>query len=56
MAKKDQWTIIDLRPMRESFYYKRKYLVNDMIRQYFDRYDIIVITPLEVQPIANYED
>ncbi|MFD2824515.1 hypothetical protein ACFS5M_12605 [Lacinutrix iliipiscaria] len=55
MGKKDQWTIIDLRPLRNYVYYKRKYLINDSIKEYFDRYDIIIIKPLEISTQLNIE-
>lgn len=54
MGKKDEWAIIDLRPLREKFYYKRIYEVNDRVREYFRRYDIIIIAPTEEEPKANY--
>ena len=55
MGKKDEWAIIDLRPLKKALYYKRDYLVNDRVREYFDRYDLIIITPMEINPIPNYE-
>lgn len=55
MGKKDTWTIIDLRPMRNLFYYKQKYLVNDIVKNYFDRYDIIIVAPTEESPVPNYK-
>lgn len=56
LGKKDEWTIIDLRPMRELVYYKRIYLLNDRVREYFDRYDVIIISPTEVDVTHNYDD
>lgn len=55
MGKRDEWAIIDLRPLKNTFYYKRDYLVNDRIKEYFDRYDLIIITPMEINPLPNYE-
>lgn len=53
MGKKDQWTIIDLRPLKDSLYYQRDFIVNDRIKEYFDRYDVIMITPMDEEPTVN---
>ncbi|WP_020569403.1 hypothetical protein [Neolewinella persica] len=53
MGRKEEWAVIDLRGLRDSFYYQQKFEVNDRIREYFDRYDVVLITPMDVEGIKN---
>ncbi|MEM7199566.1 MAG: DUF5694 domain-containing protein [Planctomycetota bacterium] len=55
MAKADQWTMIDLRPLRDELeYYGRIDLDDDYLRGWFHRFDLIVIPKTEVEPTPNH--
>ncbi|MEL6942872.1 MAG: hypothetical protein AAFO82_09405 [Bacteroidota bacterium] len=54
MGKADQWTIIDLRPLKTKFFYGRKYIVSDMIRDVFEQHDIIIIPKTDIEPSLNF--
>lgn len=54
MAKADQWTIIDLRPLKYKFFYARKYLTSDMIRDIFEQHDLIIIPKKDIEPTLNF--
>ena len=53
LGKPDKWTIIDLRPLRNEFYYQRRFVVNEQIKLYFDRYDLVIIPPTDKEPTLN---
>ena len=42
-AKPDQWTVIDLRPLRNRIFYQRPYVVSEPVMDWFKRFDLIVI-------------
>lgn len=55
MAKADQWTIIDLRPLKYKFFYAQKYLTSDLIRDIFEQHDLIIIPKTDIEPSLNFE-
>jgi hypothetical protein len=55
LGDKDHWTLLDLRPMRGGTYFHPvKYILNDIEEEMIQRYDILVITPTDMQGIPNY--
>lgn len=51
LGEKKKWTIIDLRPMMEGFYYwPQKYLINEWVEDIIKRYDLLIIPPTEEVP------
>lgn len=54
MAKKDQWTIIDLRPLREQVFYHRKFTMDDIVLDIFKNHDFFIIPKLEKAPTPNF--
>lgn len=54
MAKADQWTIIDLRPLKSKFFYARKYLTSDQMKDIFKQHDVIIIPKKDVEPSLNF--
>ncbi len=46
-GKKDQWTIIDLRPLKEKIYYHQKYKISDLMKDIFRQHDLFIIAPVE---------
>jgi hypothetical protein len=55
MAKKDQWTVIDLRPLREVVFYHRRFKIDEVLLDLFRRYDLYIIPPAESDPTPNYK-
>jgi hypothetical protein len=53
MAKKDEWTIIDLRPLREAVFYHRKYEMDAVLLEWFRQHDIVIIPKLEKDLTLN---
>lgn len=53
-AKQNQWTIIDLRPLKQRFFYNRKYKVEPQVKEVFKQHDWIIIPPVEVDGTGNY--
>ena len=53
MGRKEQWTIIDLRPLREAVFYQNKYKVNDTVREMIKNHDLYIITKQERDPQLN---
>ncbi len=57
VAKKNQWTVIDLQQMiQESQYTPVKYLLNENINDLIKRYDLIVIPAVEKEATLNYDN
>lgn len=54
MSKKDKWTVIDLRPMRSTVFYARKYNLDELILNIFKAQDLYIIPPTEPDPKPNY--
>jgi len=55
MGKKDEWVVIDLRPLIEgTYYYPEKYKIDKNVEDLMKRYDVIIIPKLEVDPVKNY--
>ncbi|MEM0991945.1 MAG: hypothetical protein AAGI49_02870 [Bacteroidota bacterium] len=54
MAKSDQWTIIDLRPLKSKYFYARKYLTSDLIKDVFEQHDVIIVPKKDVEPSLNF--
>lgn len=56
-AKKDEWTVIDLRKMiQHSHYTPLKYLLDEPIQDLIKRYDLIVIPAVEKEARLNYNN
>ena len=56
MGKKDQWVVIDLRPLIKGYhYYPQKFKLNRYIDNLAQRYDLIIIPKVEVDGIPNYD-
>lgn len=55
MGKRDQWTVIDLRPLREAVFYHRRYSMDDIVLEIFKNHDLFVIPKLEKDPTPNYQ-
>jgi hypothetical protein len=56
MGKKDEWVVIDLRPMvKGHFYYPVRYKYNEQIKDLVKRYDLLIIPKLEMDPTPNYK-
>lgn len=56
MGKKDEWVVIDLRPMiKGHFYYPVKYKFNEHIEDLVKRYDLLIIPKTEKDPIPNHK-
>lgn len=55
MAKKDQWAVIDLRPLREEVFYRRRFALDDLILDIFRRHDIFIIAKQDLDPTPNYK-
>lgn len=56
MGKKEEWTLIDLRPLIEGYYYyPKKYLLNEAILDLARRYDFLIIPKIEIEPVKNYK-
>ncbi|HQU84099.1 MAG TPA: hypothetical protein PKY59_13275 [Pyrinomonadaceae bacterium] len=54
MSKKDKWTVIDLRPLRSSVFYSRKYKLDEIISEIFKRQDLYIMPPMETDPNPNF--
>lgn len=54
-GKKDQWTVIDFRPIKETIFYFRKYVVNDYLKDVVKRFDLMVLPPVDFDPTINIE-
>ncbi len=47
MGKADQWTIVDLRPLRQDYFYSRKFVQTESLHLIFRRFDLMIIAPTE---------
>ncbi|MEM9886295.1 MAG: hypothetical protein AAF849_10405 [Bacteroidota bacterium] len=54
MAKKDQWVILDLRPMKYKMFYSRNFLVSDLVKDVFEQHDLIILAPTEREATNNF--
>lgn len=54
MAKKDQWTIIDLRPLRKKFLHYNRTL-DAIILDIFKQHDVVIIPKIEIAPTRNFD-
>ena len=55
MAKKDQWTVIDLRPLRSAVFYQRKYKIDDVILDIFKQHDLLIIPKQDKAATLNID-
>ncbi|MEM1320743.1 MAG: hypothetical protein AAGG75_10840 [Bacteroidota bacterium] len=56
MGKKEEWVVIDLRPMVKGHYYRPvKYKFNKYIESFVKRYDLVVIPKTEMDPTPVYK-
>ncbi|MCH2215095.1 MAG: hypothetical protein MK086_08000 [Flavobacteriales bacterium] len=53
MGDQNEWTIIDLRSMKDDVFYQRKYLLQESTLNYFKRYDLVIIPPADEDLILN---
>gem|GEM_PF-3404371 len=54
MGRKDEWVVIDLRPMIEGSFYTSKYALSPWIEELIKQYDLIIIPPLELEGENNH--
>lgn len=55
MGRKDEWAVIDLRPMIKGHFYRPvKYSFNEHIEELIKRFDLLIIPKMEVDPTPNY--
>jgi hypothetical protein len=54
MGRKDRWTLIDLRPLREKVFYGRRFKLDPIVLEIFKNQDFYVIAPVEKAPSPNY--
>jgi len=54
MARKDKWTLIDLRPLRKTVFYQRKFKLDEIVLELFKNHDFFIIPKLEVEPTENF--
>jgi hypothetical protein len=54
MAKKDKWTVIDLRPLRNTVFYQRKFDLDPIILEIFKNHDLYVMPPTDRDITPNY--
>lgn len=55
MGKRDKWTVIDLRPMRESVFYHRIFEIDEVVREIWKNHDVVIIPPTDSDPTPNYK-
>lgn len=54
MGRKDRWTLIDLRPLREKVFYGRRFKLDPIVLEIFKNQDFYIIPKLEIEPTPNY--
>lgn len=54
MGKRDQWTVIDLRPLREAVFYHRRFEIDEVVRDIWKNHDLFIIPKLDTDPTPNY--
>jgi hypothetical protein len=54
VGKPDEWSVIDMDKIRKQGLYKKE--VNERVRDYFERYDIVIIPPVDREPTLNIKD
>ena len=55
MGRKDAWTVIDLRPIVPgNYFYPIKYQPNEQTFSLARRYDLLIIPPVETEPVPAY--
>ena len=56
MGKKDEWVVIDLRPMVKGHFYRPvKFKFNENIEGLVKKYDLLIIPKIEMDPTPNYD-
>ena len=55
MSKKDKWTVIDLRPLRNTVFYQRKFNLDSIVLEIFKNQDLYVMPPVDKDPTPNYQ-
>ncbi len=55
VAKKNQWTIIDLRSLRSNVFYSRKYKLDPIVESIFRQHDVIIVPKIEIEPKRNFK-
>ena len=55
LGKKDEWVIIDLRQLiNGAYYYPLKYKLNEQLTRLVERYDLLLITPQDMEDEYHY--
>ena len=54
MGRNDQWTVIDLRPLRQNVFYWRQFKLDPIVLEIFKNQDLYIIAPTEKVPTPNY--
>lgn len=55
MSKNDRWTVIDLRPIRDSVFYSRRFDLDPIVFEIIKKNDLYIMPPTERDPTPNYE-
>ena len=55
MARRDKWTLIDLRPLRADVFYRRRFKLDPLVLELFKNHDFFVIPKTEGEPTPNYK-
>ncbi len=54
MGRRDQWAVIDLRPLREAIFYHRRFEIDEVVREIWKNHDLFIIPKLDTDPTPNY--
>lgn len=54
MGRRDQWTVIDLRPLREAVFYHRRFEIDEVVREIWKNHDLFIIPKLDTDPTPNF--
>jgi len=54
MENLPEWTLIDLRPLRKTVFYRRKFKLEPLVLELFKNYDFYIIPKTENEPPPNY--
>jgi hypothetical protein len=54
MGRKNKWTLIDLRPLRQNVFYRRQFKLDPIVLEIFKNQDFYIIPKIEIEPKPNY--
>lgn len=55
MSRRDKWTVIDLRPLRNAVFYARRYELDPVVLEIFKNHDLYIIPPTDRDSTPNYD-